>query len=118
VVSDALSRRLDLLRRTHTIQVEDLARDADVDEQLVALIRDATRIALGATADSRAKVDLRRGVALRRGEHASNGEPDEAWTMPGDLLVEGGRHLRAALVREPPQPCLLVESSTRLRQAT
>ena len=97
VVSDALARRLDLLRRTHTIQVEDLARDADVDEQLVALIRDATRIALGATADSRAKVEIARQVLSQLG---AGGLLDEGETALQSRLLLGVSPLAPGTARQ------------------
>ncbi|MEI7703492.1 MAG: DUF3427 domain-containing protein [Deltaproteobacteria bacterium] len=56
IVSEALERRLLELARTHEFELQDVARDSDVDEQLVTLVRDAARIAIGSEASAVRKI--------------------------------------------------------------
>ncbi len=46
IVSESLEARLDGLARTHVVDLAYVAKDSDVDEQLVTLVRDAARIAI------------------------------------------------------------------------
>jgi len=58
VVSTALDRQLELLRATHAVELEAVGKDAEVDEQLVTLVRDAARIAIGSKRDAKDKIAL------------------------------------------------------------
>ncbi len=48
VVSESLGEELARLSQTHALDVSELSKDTAVDEQLVTLIRDAARVAIGA----------------------------------------------------------------------
>lgn len=65
IVSEALEARLVSLERTHAIDLAEVLRDSDVDEQLVTLVRDAARIAIGARRDAREKVAVARDLLDR-----------------------------------------------------
>ncbi len=58
VVSDELQRRLDAIAATHAIDLGQLTKGSDVDEQLVTLVRDAARIAIEARSDADSKVEV------------------------------------------------------------
>jgi superfamily II DNA or RNA helicase/HKD family nuclease len=65
VVSEALEARLAELERTHALEIAEIKKDSDVDEQLVTLIRDAARIAVESKTDARQKVALARELLAR-----------------------------------------------------
>lgn len=78
VVTEALESRLDALKATHAVETHEVTKDSDVDEQLVTLVRDAARIAIGAKSSALDKIALARsllapltgGAAFREGETA------------------------------------------------
>jgi hypothetical protein len=65
LVTDALEARLADLEATHAIELADIGKNSDVDEQLVTLVRDAARVAIGSRSDARQKVALARALLER-----------------------------------------------------
>lgn len=86
VVSDALRRQLDRLGESHEISVEELGETTGVDEQLVAMVRDGLRVALGCHNTTLAKLEL----AQRLLEQL---ETSKAF-RPGETSLEANRLLR------------------------
>ena len=86
VVSEALEARLADLEQTHAIDVADVRKDSDVDEQLVTLVRDAARIAIEAKPDALQKIAIARGLLghLGREGHFRPGE-----TVLRDRVLRG-----------------------------
>ncbi len=78
VVSAAIESALANLKQTHAIDIDEVGRDSDVDEQLVTLIRDAARIVFGAKHDAREKIAVARSLLalLEREGHFRPGEAD------------------------------------------
>ncbi len=56
VVSQALEARLDRLEGTHAVDVADVTRDSDVDEQLITLVRDAARLVIESKGSAQEKI--------------------------------------------------------------
>ena len=56
VVSESLEERLAALGNTHAIDLAEVKRDTDIDEQLVTIVRDAARIAIESKTDAREKI--------------------------------------------------------------
>jgi superfamily II DNA or RNA helicase/HKD family nuclease len=67
VVSESLESRLAALEQTHAIDLVDVGKNTDVDEQLVTLVRDAVRIAIESKGDAREKIALARGLLEQLG---------------------------------------------------
>jgi superfamily II DNA or RNA helicase/HKD family nuclease len=86
VVTEALEARLALLEQTHAIDVADVKKDSDVDEQLVTLVRDAARIAIEARTNALEKVAVARELLghLGREGHFRAGE-----TVLRDRVLRG-----------------------------
>jgi superfamily II DNA or RNA helicase len=107
VVSEALEARLADLEATHAVDLADIRKDSDVDEQLVTLVRDAVRIAIEAKGNALEKVALARAVLS---ELARAGHFRPAETALRDRLLRGitprepgvgtssGRHPRGSLL--------------------
>jgi hypothetical protein len=68
VVSEALEARLVGLAQTHAINVAEVKKDSDVDEQLITLVRDAARIAIESRSDAREKIAIARELLGRLGQ--------------------------------------------------
>jgi len=108
VVSEALGASLDRVANSHTIDISDVAKDTAVDEQLVTMIRDAARIAIGARTSAQDKIaaaqqfltHLTSNQNFRAGETTLQGrllrgvwplQPERAPSLPprGSLLASG-----------------------------
>lgn len=92
IVSEALEARLAALEQTHAIELADVKKDSDVDEQLVTLVRDAARIAIEAKTDARLKLALARDLLSQLAK--------EGHFRPGETLLRE-RILRGVVAREP-----------------
>jgi superfamily II DNA or RNA helicase/HKD family nuclease len=101
VVTEALESRLDALKTTHAVETHEVTKDSDVDEQLVTMIRDAARVAIGAKSSALDKIALARsllapltgGAAFREGETALR-----------DLVLRGITPLVSGLKATPGAP--------------
>ncbi len=67
VISEALEGRLKALEQTYAIDIGEVRKDSDVDEQLVTLVRDATRIAIESRSDAKEKIGVARGILEQLG---------------------------------------------------
>src|SRR4051812_46749644 len=92
VVSEALETRLAELEQTHAIDIADVKKDSDVDEQLVTLVRDAARITIESTADAHEKIAISRELLSRLGQ--------EGCFRPGEIVLRE-RLLRGLAARAP-----------------
>ncbi len=90
IVSEALDARLAALEETHAIDVSDVRKDSDVDEQLVTLVRDAARIAIESRADAREKIAVARDLLARLDQDGS--------FRPGEVVLRE-RILRGVAAR-------------------
>ena len=86
VVSEALETRLAALETTHAIELAEIRKDSDVDEQLVTMVRDAARIAIEAKGSALEKVALARSLL---GELAAAGHLRPSETVLRDRLLRG-----------------------------
>jgi len=65
IVSDALEAKLAALKTTHAVDTHEVTRDSEVDEQLVTLVRDAARVAIGAKTSALDKIAVARSLLAR-----------------------------------------------------
>ncbi len=62
VVSEALEARLARLEGTHAVDVTEVSKDSDVDEQLVTLVRDAARLVIESRSTAQEKIAAARSM--------------------------------------------------------
>jgi superfamily II DNA or RNA helicase/HKD family nuclease len=98
IVSEALETRLAELEQTHAIELAEVKKDSDVDEQLVTLVRDAARVAIGSRSDARQKIALARGLLAQL---AADGRFRPGETALREQLLRGIRQ-RIPGVLSPP----------------
>lgn len=101
VVSEALAGRLEALAPTHRLELSDLVKDSDVDEQLVTLVRDAARFILESRSDAHDKVAIARELLTVLARHGS--------FRPGEIELRDQllRAVHAGVVPERPRGSLL-----------
>ena len=103
LLSGATEERLRALELTHAFEIDEVRKDSPVDEQLVTLVRDATRIAVEARGDAIAKIALGRRLlgALAEEGHFRVGELDLR-----ERLLRGisERTPQPRERRQPPEP--------------
>ncbi|MGB8929890.1 MAG: DUF3427 domain-containing protein [Anaeromyxobacteraceae bacterium] len=101
VVTDALEARMAALEDTHAIETHEVTRDSEVDEQLVTLVRDAARIAIGAKSSALDKIAVARSLLapLKGATAFRDGE-----TALRDLVLRGITPRVAGLVPTPAAP--------------
>ena len=92
IVSEALEARLAALEKTHAVDLADVKKDSDVDEQLVTLVRDAARIAIEAKTNALEKIAIARGLLGHLAE--------EGHFRPGEAVLRE-RILRGIAERDP-----------------
>ena len=78
VISQALEDRLARLQGSHALDISEVRKDSDIDEQLVTVIRDAARLSIGATSDAFKKIAIARELLahLERQGFLRTGEAD------------------------------------------
>ena len=92
IVSEALETRLADLEQTHAIEMVEVRKDSDVDEQLVTLVRDAARIAIESRSDAREKIAVARELLVFLGKYGC--------FRPGEAALRE-RILRGVAARAP-----------------
>jgi HKD family nuclease len=101
IVSDALEAKLAALKTTHAVDTHEVTRDSEVDEQLVTLVRDAARVAIGAKTSALDKIAVARSLLapLKGGAAFREGE-----TVLRDLVLRGITPLVPGLKPAPGAP--------------
>ena len=92
IVSEEMEARLRALEQTHVVDLAEVTKGSDVDEQLVTLVRDAVRLAIESRGDATEKLALARNLLAQLGH--------EAAFRPGELVLRD-RLLRSITARTP-----------------